>query len=300
MRSISSPLFIEALGKRLPVHVRGNGLLSLLVLGPATLFEKPGFIPAAWDEQFTIYFVDFFALSERSSSCHYDCLQLEDFVGAVESTRAQLQLDTVVLFGHSAAGVLAMEYSTRYPDRVLFNILLCASPIWGGYKNKLTTDFFQQNASHRRHRLFMRDQRRLHKIDRVSFVHSYNARRAYFYKYPRQMFWQNLWDHVVLDEPLVNRYFSLIQNFDFRAIAYHTQTFLALGLYDASCPFYMWTDDVAAMLENIEYYVFPDSGHYPMLEEWQALTIQLRAYIDRHDFQRCMLSVTDQSLLRAV
>ena len=46
----------------------------------------------------------------------------------LESVRQQLQLDPTILLGHSQAGLLALEYALRYPQRVSRLILLNPAP----------------------------------------------------------------------------------------------------------------------------------------------------------------------------
>lgn len=283
---------VVAFGKKLPVFVRGNGKFPLLVLGPASLFKKTNFIPEALNNYFTIYFVDFFSAPDGANAFDYTSLRLEHFVLEIENTRVQLQLKKMALFAHSAAGVLAVKYSLQFPKNIIFNIFMCSAPIWGSYKNELASTYFRYNANGDRHRLFSKDQLRLYEkalknngVETPFFIKSYNARRAYFYKEPQQERWRDLWNNVNLDEKLTNRYFELIQGFDIRATSYNAPTFLGLGLYDYSCPFYIWTDDVASMMRKIEYYIFSDSGHYPMLEEPKLFTDKIVSYMTNGGFQ---------------
>ena len=49
----------------------------------------------------------------------------------LDHLRRHFQLDSVAILGHSWGGVLAMEYATRYPDRVSHLILLNTAPASG-------------------------------------------------------------------------------------------------------------------------------------------------------------------------
>lgn len=273
---------IHTLGKTLPVFIRGQGNIPLLVLGQASLFKKPGFIPKELDAYFKIYFVDLFEKQENQSFIDVHTLKLDSFINAIESIRSQLGLEKIALFAHSASGVLAIEYSRQYQKNVLLNIIVGTAPIWGNYKNKLSEDYFKHNATLDRHCLFKQDQQALFESkEKKDFSKVYMARRTLFFSNPRNVFWQSLWEGVNQDEALIDRYFQLIQDYDIRKRPYYeTPIFLALGLRDYSAPFYAWTDDIANSehrfrpleekaykeIPSRAYYIF-NAAHFPMLED---------------------------------
>jgi proline iminopeptidase len=273
---------VYALGKKLPVFIRGNGNISLLVLGQASLFKKPGFIPNEFDNYFKIYFVDLFEKQLDQDPYDFHRLKLDDFLDAIETVRLQLNLREIALFSHSAAGVLAVEYNRKYEKNVSLNIIVAMAPIWGLYKNELSERYFQYNSTSDRQLLFKHDQKLLASKDDKTFSLSYMARRALFFSNPMDFSWQFLWDGVNQDEELINHYFKLINDYDIRKIpSNNTPTFLALGLKDYSVPFYAWTDDIARTdhcfkpLETNKnkeeipqkvYYIF-NAAHFPMQED---------------------------------
>ena len=288
---------VKAFDKNIPVYKRGFGNIPLLITGPANLFKKPELLPLSFNNVFTIYFVDLFE-KPQNYPVNYSQLTLNDFVDQFENIREQLGLKKIALFGHSANGVLALEYASKYPDKVLLNIIVGTAPIWGDYKNELVKGYFNYNSHQTRQQLFKLDQEQLTKQKSglptgTSFVANYNARRAYFYYKPQLANWKTLWDGLHLDEDLVNHYFSLIKSYDVRKRFYSPRipTFLGLGLYDYSCPFYAWTDDSKAQLADMEYYIFESSGHYPQVEEAALFANKLFEYIERN---KIMVSNTDE------
>jgi proline iminopeptidase len=273
---------INVLGKELPVFIRGHGNIPLLVLGQATLFKKPGFIPNPLDDYFKIYFVDLFEKQINQDFDDFSHLKLDDFLNAIEEIRLKLNLEKVALFSHSAPGVLAIEYSRKYEKNVLLNIIVATAPIWGTYKADLSNCFFKHNASFARKILFDADQKGLEIIEKKSFIHTYMARRTFFFSNPMDPFWESLWEGVYQDEALIGHFFQLIKDYDIRKTPNSDiPTFLALGLEDYSAPFYAWTDDVAnndhcfkpldqcdssGNVPQRAYYIF-NSAHFPPIED---------------------------------
>lgn len=282
---------VHIFNKKIPVYQRGAGQIPLLIIGPAGLFKKPNMLPQTFDEVFTIYFVDLFEKTQTELE-NITNLTLDDFVAQLEAIRAQLGLKKIALFGHSANGILAFEYASKHPNNVFINILVSTAPIWGNYKNEVIKKYFDQNAIEERQALYRADQARLtESMSNINatgelnqFVIGYNARRAHFYFQPESPVWETLWDNLHLDQKLVSHFFSLVKDYDIRDRHYDSgiPTFLGLGLYDYSCPFYVWTDEAKAQLSNIEYYIFKESGHYSQVEEFSSFSTKLFAYMERN------------------
>ncbi|MBA2655471.1 MAG: hypothetical protein H0U70_00610 [Tatlockia sp.] len=273
---------VKIFGKEIVVEIKGEETaIPLLIVGPASLFKKKGLLPQELYEHFSVHFVDFFEAVETPSLIDYSKLTLDDFVNGIEQIRIQLKIDKMALFAHSANGVLALEYANKYTERVFFNILIGTMPIWGNFRKNLTMDFFQLNASKKRKNIDEISQS-ISPSTEISgsekFIAQYKARKAQFFGEDNLINStseiDHLWDDVKLDMDLVNRYFTVIADYDLRSDQYNSiPTFVALGLYDASCPFYAWTDDFKKWVstrkqpvpfeEIIKLYIF-DSDHYPM------------------------------------
>ncbi len=267
---------ITVLNKKVRIRKRGKGDYPLLIVGPASIFQQPGFLPKEFDTLFKIYFVDWFIKNDKHTP-DYSQLTLAHFVDVVEDIRVQLDLKKVILFSHSAMGILAIEYAKKHTENVLFNIVIATSPIWGHKKEQSSKLFFRYNATKQRQRMYINDHNALKKqletfVKQTSlqktFIAKYSSRRTQFFRHPERYKPERLWPNIEMDMPLIMHYFSLISAYDVQSGEFEVvPTFLALGLYDYSCPFYHWTDDNRAMLEKMHYYIFKDSGHYPMMTE---------------------------------
>lgn len=284
-------MFVYAFNKKIPVVVEGKGSLPLVIVGPASLFKKPGMLPERWREIFTLYFVDIF--SDVGIENDYSHWHLTTFAKEFDKVLLGLRLDKVVLFAHSSLGIMAIEYAAAYPDKVLMSVLVAAMPIWGQYKQDMSHLYFIGNADQARKSDFQSDQKALEsKINSLQgtekFVQSYQSRRTYFFKeYKKE---RDLWRGITFDMPLIEKYFSLISQYDIRERTHFKQngarlpskTFLALGLWDYSAPFYTWTDDLREATKALYYYIF-ESDHYPMVDCAKKLTQELEAFIEREE-----------------
>lgn len=277
---------IKIFNKEVPIEIRGEGY-PMLIVGPASLFKKPAMLPDELYEHFQVYFVDIFAASTKKTK-DYSQVMLEDFIDAIETIRKALIIDKLILFAHSSNGVLALEYAHKYPSKVIFNILIGTMPIWGEYRKKCTSAFFSDNASVAKKELEKNDQVAFSKLtifrsEMEKFTTQYKFRKAYYFSdenlKENSTKIEQLWDGIDLDMELVERYFFLIQSYDIRKTYRPVPTFLALGMYDSSCPEYAWIDDFKAWLSKnkktnlfdtfIKYYIF-DSDHYLMSPQFKS------------------------------
>ena len=211
---------------------------------------------------------------------------MNDFTRAVEDIRIQLRIDEMVLFGHSAPGILALEYYRQYHAHVLFCIMVAIAPIWGEFKETLVSNYFKANATLKRRARFERAQKALSSFAAPSFTQRYNARAAHFFRNPKDPRWASLWDGIDLDELLVARYFALIQEYDIRQTSFdgNLKILLILGMHDYSNPFFAWTDEARDTFskQGIEALIFPESAHYPNLEEPELFVSIILEYVVRN------------------
>lgn len=275
---------VHPLEKTLPVVVKGEGL-PMLVVGPATLFLN-GYLPESFYDHFKVYFVDIFTKTSSLKFSDEDEITLDDFVKSIESIRTQLNLDKIVLFGHSSNGILALKYSEKFSEHVWCNILVGTSPFRGLTREKLIKNFFVVNASSDRKKLYYSDQIQLTK-SLSNFVDRYNAERALNFFNPTDKKRENIWRGINLDEELTKKYFSLIDDFDIRQNKdiLKVPTFLGLGLHDYICPLTSWTLESRNVLEDhlIKYYIFNKSAHFPMIEEETTFMVQLSLFLQEHN-----------------
>ncbi len=292
MKSHPKTVFIATLGKNLKVNTRGNGTIPLLVMGPATLFfNNPILIPESMGDLFTIYFVDLFS-GQKCPTIDYNKLELNQFIDIMKNLQDQLALDKVALFAHSALGVLGIEYAKAHAERVNLLLLIGSSPLWTADKKTLSHHFFIDNASLARQTMHDYEQERHNKLStsqpfdkQEKFTQHYSSRQFHFFKNPSLVAIDKLWQGMTLDMELTEHYFSLLNNYQAQKESFpQAPTFIALGIQDYSAPFLFWTDKTEIVkLPTVDYYVFPNSAHYPMVEDKDSFSEELISFMKKFD-----------------
>jgi proline iminopeptidase len=297
---------VKVFGKKCPVYKCGHGKHPMLVIGPANLFRNQ-FLPDNMYEYFTIYFVDFFSetrsgeayikqqknldksldLDMNINALDRSKLTMDDFVEAIESIRTQIKKDWIALFGHSSNGILALKYTEKYPQYVIFNVLVGTTPFRGTEKERLSDDFFNREASDETKKLFNEDQTDIGKKG-GGFLDSYRAKRAKVFFDRRFQLNETVWENIMFDEDLVKSYFRLIDDFDIRRNVKMilVPTFLALGRHDFVCPYILWENYAREILEDkiiTRHVIFTKSAHYPMAEQPDEFLEELISFLPREN-----------------
>ena len=99
-------------GPALVCHPGGPGI-------PAAIFDDL----AGLDEELRLILLNPRGVDGSNPAETYE---LEDYAADLEELRAQLGLETIDLFGHSAGGIMSMVYAATYPTRVR-RLVLCGT-----------------------------------------------------------------------------------------------------------------------------------------------------------------------------
>lgn len=276
---------VSVFGAEVPVFIEGEGVAPLLIVGPADLFRKNKMLPDKMGELFTIYFVDLFSDLISFDEVTVSKLTMSDFINAIDLIRSQLMLEKIALFAHSALGVLGYKYTLQHPENTLCLLMVAASPNWTEHKNKMSVDFFLSNASQERKKLYEADQKQFSQLltscSRDKFTNSYIAKRTLFFYDPRCTTVKSMWNDIYHCMPLISHYFKLINDCSMMAHQkINVPLFIAMGLYDASMPFYLWTDDMKETIGQSYYYIFENSAHYPIIEESEVFFSKLESFVN--------------------
>lgn len=145
---LAGPISIDAQPTELPVHYYtiGEGEPLLLINGGpgwsshhmkpvAITLSGMGYQVILFDQRGT----GKSTMTADSSTIRYG-LMVED----IEQIRKKLEIESLIVYGHSFGGVLAMGYATQYPDRV--SKLILSAP---GGPDLSFLDFYQTNLNDR-------------------------------------------------------------------------------------------------------------------------------------------------------
>jgi hypothetical protein len=127
-----------------PYLTEGTGL-TCVVVGLASSY--PPLFSGRLKQRIRFVYVDFKRSWNAESADRIERITLDSLVEEVDQVRRGLGLDRVCLVGHSAPGLVAVEYSLRYPDRVSRMLLVGVEPYLTPDFVKKRTDFCESDAS---------------------------------------------------------------------------------------------------------------------------------------------------------
>jgi proline iminopeptidase len=254
-----------------PYLAEGTGL-TCIVVGMAPSY--PPLFSDRLKQRIRFVYVDFKNSWGLESPRDIEKITMDSLVGEVDQVRSALGSEKVCVVGHSAPGLVAMEYTLRHPDRVSHAILVSVEPYFTRDFIKERTAFWEANASADRKAVNKRNVehlpddllRTLSPRDAFALRYVRNGAR-YFYDPTYDFYWA--WAGKHLSAALLNRYLSTIAaDYDPRSrLASNTvPMFLALGLYDYNIPYHEW-DGARKASPLLTSQVFERSGHFPMIEE---------------------------------
>lgn len=191
----------------------------------------------------------------------------------VDLVRKTLNLEKVGVFGHSVAGLIALEYARNYPQHTNFVIMNGTPPYVNERYNDINKTYWEANASEERKKALTerwkgisRDS--LNKVgssDAGKLVYILNSPRGFFdYKFePTILLKDTYWNMGVLNHIFGN----LMVTYDLKQDKpIEAPVFLSLGKQDYMVPFIMW-DDQKEKIPTLSLNLFEKSGHYPFFEE---------------------------------
>lgn len=213
-------------------------------------------------------------------------VSIDTLIEDMKTMEEALGLNQYVLLGHSAFGILALEFVKKYPERVAA-VLMVGTPInWNPEVITKHNKIFEQQADSQRKKIDAARRRQVAQEDLSLLSSSERFLREYIYRdAPR--YWHipdydcsPIWEGLVLDR-LMERLFSTI----FPAVdvtkdleSIQTPVFLAAGLSDYDCCPWLW-QELPNLTKNMEIRLFKKSGHWPHYEEPELFDTQAMEWL---------------------
>jgi proline iminopeptidase len=254
-----------------PYLSEGTGL-TCIVVGPALFY--PQLYSDLLKQRIRFVYVDFKNSWNAESPGGVEKVTMDSLVDEVDQVRSGLGLEKVCLVGHSAPGLVAVEYALRHPDRVSHLILVSVEPYFTPDWIKARTKFWETEASANRKAALKQNAerfsddllRRLSPPDAFALRYVRNGPK-YFY----DPFYDSYWAFAGkrFSAELITYFLkTIVADYDPRPrLANNTvPKFLALGRYDYNIPYREW-DSARKTTPNLTTHVFERSGHFPMIEE---------------------------------
>jgi proline iminopeptidase len=263
--------FVTVDGTKLRYLIEGTGI-PCMVIG-STIFW-PRTFSRELRQQISLIFIDTRLFVPSHTSVEVDKITMNTLVDDVEQVRKTLGFDKIAVLGHSAMGLLALEYARKYPEYTSHVIMIGTPAFWNNDRaREISTEYWETHASDERKGIVKRNKEKL--TDDVLSKASPGEviRMRYLADGPK--WWYDptydgswLWEELEVNADMWNHFFGVIlNNYDIiSGDKITTSVFLALGQYDYGVPYRLW-DDRKNELPKLSYNLFEKSGHYPMMEE---------------------------------
>ena len=261
---------ITVRGRTYPVEKKGAGIpcLSVGIGTPNLRTLSPDFF-----QHFEVYASDLYFVQDHGLE-DISHVTLEELVEDLKTVEEALGLDQYILFGHSAFGILALEFVKKYPERVAA-VIMVGTPVNANSEVAAQNNrIFEQQADPERKKLDALRREEIAPEDLTALSPSERFLREYIYRdAPR--YWyipdydcSHIWKGFVLDRFVERLFTTIFPAVDVRKGLESIQTpvFLAAGLSDYDCCPWLW-QKLPNLPKNMTISLFEKSGHWPQYEE---------------------------------
>jgi proline iminopeptidase len=144
---------IPVAGAELYVRAIGTGT-PVIVLHGGPDFDQSYLLPEMdrLADRFHLIYYDQRGRGKSSNGVRPEDVTLASDIADIDKVRQHFHLDSVVLLGHSWGTVLALEYATRYPERVSRLILMNPAPASANDYRQLRNDWLEKRPDDMRQR----------------------------------------------------------------------------------------------------------------------------------------------------
>jgi proline iminopeptidase len=198
-------------------------------------------------------------------------LSLDTWADDVEMIRKELDLDKIIVIGHSVHAQVAMRYAARYPENVRSLVLICGVPYASGQFAEETRSYWEREADDKRKSLSKLQLRRLDSLLKITpaekqFSVSY-ANKSHLYWADPNYDAGYLADGFVTSPGAFNVLFrsALSRQESLRTIENLRMPVLVIcGDLDFSIPHTVW--EQLLLSSGIDYRLMKNAGHNPQTE----------------------------------
>lgn len=269
---------IETDGFKLNYVIEGRGL-SAIVVGSSIYYPRT--FSQNLRNHLQMIFMDHRGFGEATASFDNSSFELDLLVSDIEKLRQQLDLDKVVIVGHSGHAYMALEYAKKYSDKVSHVVLIAVGPNQSNSSHQAADQYFQESVCDERKAWLEENLKELpNELAKspdqgfITFCKRLGAKSWYDYRFDASA----LWEGVTVNQPMFDYVWGKIfaeiditqglENFN-------KPVFLALGKFDyLVAPFYSW-NALRPYFKNLTVRLFEKSSHTPQFEEPDAFDREL-------------------------
>jgi proline iminopeptidase len=280
---VDQHLEVKVRGKTYPVLVSGQGMPTLAIGISGKLMQRT--LSDKFKSNFTLYSSDLY-WERRFKLERPTELTLDQMIDDLVEMGKNLNLSQYVLLGHSAYGIVALEFAKRYP-KYLQGLILIGTQV--NFNPAILIEhekYFQTHADVKRRQIDAERRAAFSKEDHSlndpmeQFLRSYTWKEAPRYWHDPSFDCTPMWQDIILENELFNHFFdTLLPSIDARTNVQHIQCpiFLASGMSDYdSCP---WDWAKCQIPATMQISKFSKSGHYPHYEEQSLFDERIEAWL---------------------
>jgi Predicted hydrolases or acyltransferases (alpha/beta hydrolase superfamily) len=264
--------FVETDGFRLHYRIEGNGP-SALVIGSSVYYPRS--FSQKLRESLRLIFVDWRGFGELVASEISALPSFDDLLEDIEKVRQKLNLQKCIMIGHSAHGLLALEYAKKYPRHVSHVVMIGISPNLSPECLAMAERNWEESVWPERKAMLAERIREFPDEELVAlppaerFV-KWNVRRApqawFDFRFDSSSLWQGVLPHM----PLLDFFYGVaLRNLDVTKglESFDLPVLLALGRFDfIIAPGSLW-DSIRPKFTSLTVKMFEHSGHSPQYEQ---------------------------------
>ena len=273
---------IEVDGFKLNYCVEGSGL-DVLVVGSSIYY------PRSFSQNLRnflrLHFVDYRGFAEGPEvDMTFDAL-LND----LECFRRKLGLEKCIVIGHSAHGLLALEYAKKYKKYVSHVVIIGMSPHMKPFHIAMAQSNWDESVCPERKAAFERNMKlmsedKLNQLPRDQWFLQMNFRNApkswYNYDFDARFLWQGVKPNPhVLDQMYLQFVCEVDVSLGLESL--EIPVLLAYGRFEfLVAPVHSW-DPLRHKFRNLTVRIFEKSAHSPQYEEAELFDIELLKWLGK-------------------
>ena len=278
--------FIEIDRYKFHYRIEGQGPTAL-VIGNALYYSRS--FSKELRESLQMVFVDWRGFAARTDSEMGPLPTFEDLVDDIEKIRQKLGLNKIILIGHSAHALLALEYAKKYPQRVHHLVMIGISPNLNAIHAAMAERNWEESVWPERKAALEASLRQfpeeeLAKLPASERFVKWNVRRSAQSWFDYHFDSSPLWAGVSPNMELLDFFYGVaLRDLDITKglDSFHLPVFLALGRFDyIIAPASSW-DPVRSKFKHLTVKIFERSGHSPQYEEASLFDQELLKWLKK-------------------
>ena len=273
-----SPIqYIDVEGGKLPYIIKGNGK-PIIVLSSFIMDSKT--FSAELEEKFKLIFLNMRHF-DKDNKLNPNEITLQTYLNDIECLRKKLGYDKVIVLGHSAHGLLAIEYSKSYPNNTSHVILIGTPPYFNRDFSLEKEKFWNTNASNERKEKYQKKwNKEKRKITNWFLPDDKKFKIKMVARSPQRWYELDfeptyLWKDVEINSEAMNHFIDKVVMDYLLPDSITTPTFIVHGKYDFAIPYTIWTEKRKNRFINLSFNLFDRSSHFPHMEQQELFDKKL-------------------------